>query len=290
MPVTSVLASGALSIVDYRCPFGQHTRPFTEVHACPSVSYVRCGTFGYRSRGRLHELVAGSVLVGNPGDEFVCTHDHRGGGDECLSFQLTSELRERLGDATASWHVGALPPLPELMVLAELAQACARGQSDVGLDEAGLCFVERVIRTTTGAASEVLDTRPVLRRRVVEAALWIDENSGQPIDLEAAASQAGLSAFHFLRLFSRVLGVTPHQYLVRCRLRHAARLLGEGAPSVTRVAFDVGFGDVSNFIRTFRRAAQVSPRRFRALAARRPRRSPLPDLGAAPRRAPSALR
>jgi AraC family transcriptional regulator len=75
-----------------------------------------------------------------------------------------------------------------------------------------------------------------------------------------------LSAFHFLRLFARVLGVTPHQYLVRCRLRHAARLLADPARSVTDVAFDVGFADLSNFVRTFRRAAGVSPRTFRKCA------------------------
>jgi AraC-like DNA-binding protein len=60
-----------------------------------------------------------------------------------------------------------------------------------------------------------------------------------------------------------VLGVTPHQYLVRSRLRHAARLLADDERPVTDVAYDVGFGDLSNFVRTFHRAAGVSPRRFR---------------------------
>jgi AraC family transcriptional regulator len=63
-----------------------------------------------------------------------------------------------------------------------------------------------------------------------------------------------------------VLGVTPHQYLVRSRLRRAARLLADDARPITDVAFDVGFGDLSNFVRTFHRAAGVSPRRFRRAA------------------------
>jgi AraC-like DNA-binding protein len=100
----------------------------------------------------------------------------------------------------------------------------------------------------------------------VEAALWIDAHSHQAIDLESAARAAGVSPFHFLRLFARVLGVTPHQYLVRSRLRHAARLLAHDAGSITDVAYDVGFGDLSNFVRTFHRAAGVSPRRFRQTA------------------------
>jgi AraC family transcriptional regulator len=264
MPEITVLKTGALTIADYRCREGVSERPFTELHGVASVSYVRTGTFGYHSRGRSFELVAGCVLVGNRGDEFVCSHDHRGGGDECLSFQVAPELVDELGDHAQSWRCGALPPLPDLMVLGERCQACVDGESDIGLDEAALAFVTRFIRTSSGGERPALDARPVLRRRVVETALWIDENARHDIDLASAARQAGLSSYHFLRLFSRVLGVTPHQYLVRCRLRRAARLLGAGAPSITRVALDVGFGDLSNFVRTFRRAAGVSPRRFRS--------------------------
>jgi AraC family transcriptional regulator len=70
-----------------------------------------------------------------------------------------------------------------------------------------------------------------------------------------------------LRLFSQVLGVTPHQYLVRSRLRHAARLLADDRERpVTEVALDVGFADLSNFVRTFHRAAGVSPGAFRKAA------------------------
>jgi AraC family transcriptional regulator len=100
----------------------------------------------------------------------------------------------------------------------------------------------------------------------VDAARWLDERSREPVDLEGAARTAGLSPFHFLRVFSSVLGVTPHQYLVRARLRKAARLLADDARSITDIALDVGFGDLSNFVRTFHRAAGVSPRRFRRAA------------------------
>lgn len=60
-----------------------------------------------------------------------------------------------------------------------------------------------------------------------------------------------------------MLGVTPHQYLVRSRLRHAARLLTEDDIAITDIAYDVGFGDLSNFVRTFHRAAGMPPKKFR---------------------------
>jgi AraC-like DNA-binding protein len=272
MPETTVLERGPLTVVDYRCRSGQREAPFAERHDIASVSFVRRGTFGYRCRGKAHELVAGSVLVGRAGDEFVCTHDHHGGGDECLCFKLAPEVAEHLGPRPAAWARSVLPPLAELMVLGELAQAAAEGTTDIALDEAGLELVSRCLGLAAGASPEVVAPSPVLCRRALETALWLEENASEPIDLDAAATIAGISSYHFLRIFARVVGVTPHQYLVRCRLRHAARRLSDDRASVTRVALDVGFNDVSNFIRTFRRAAGVTPLAFQARARARRRR------------------
>jgi AraC-like DNA-binding protein len=258
------LLDGPVSVVDYRCTAGPAEKPFTEVHRSYSVSYVRKGSFGYRARGQTFELVAGSVLVGKAGDEFMCTHDHHVCGDECLAFHLEPEATDAIG--LEAWQSGGLPPLPELMVIGELAQAAADGRSDVGLDELGWLFPARFVQVVSGRKQPAMEAGLRDRRRAVEAALWLDAHSDQTVDLDGAAMQAGLSPFHFLRLFAKVVGVTPHQYLVRSRLRHAARLLADDARSVTDIALDVGFADLSNFVRTFHRAAGVSPRAFRKAA------------------------
>jgi AraC family transcriptional regulator len=265
MANATILRRGAVTVTDYRCSARPGDRPFTEWHAGFSLAYVRKGSFGYRVQGRAFELVAGSVLVGHPGDAFMCTHDHVH-GDECLSFEFAPALVDALGERPAAWRSRGLPPLPELMVLGELAQAAAEGRSDLGLDEAGLMLASRFVAVVSGRSRRRAEPRARDRRRAVEAALRLDAQAHEPIDLERVASDAGLSPFHFLRLFAHVLGVTPHQYLVRARLRRAARLLADDARSITEVALDVGFGDLSNFVRTFHRAAGVSPRRFRQLA------------------------
>jgi AraC-like DNA-binding protein len=262
MDRTILLQRKSISVSDFRCTAVPGDKPFVEQYGCHSVSYVRKGSFGCQTRGKSFELVAGSILVGHPGDEYVCTHDHVC-GDECLSFFLTPELVEAIGDRTEVWRIGAAPPLPELMVVGELAQAAADGRSDIGLDEVGQLFASRFVEVVSGRPRAPVQAKARDRRRAVEAALWIDAHSHQEINLEDAAAQADVSPFHFLRLFSSVLGVTPHQYLVRSRLRHAARLLADDKNSITDIAYDVGFGDLSNFVRTFHRAAGVSPRRFR---------------------------
>jgi AraC family transcriptional regulator len=265
MIATTLLRGGSVSVMDFRCNAGPADRPFVELHESFSMSYARRGSFGYHARGKSFELVAGAVLVGRAGVEYLCTHDH-GCGDECLSFALSPSLVDDLGIAGEFWRIGAIPPLAELVVLGELAQAAAEGRSAIGLDEIGMLLATRCAEVVTGRNREAVGTSARDRRRAVETALWIDANSHEGIDLDCAAAIAGLSPFHFLRLFQRVLGVTPHQYLIRSRLRHAARLLADSQRSITEIAFDVGFRDLANFVRSFHRAAGISPREFRRAA------------------------
>jgi AraC family transcriptional regulator len=258
-------SSSIVTFAEYRCTAGPHDRPFVEHHRGYSVSYVRKGAFGYQVRGRSFDLVTGAVLIGHPGDAYVCTHDHVF-GDECLCFHLAPELVDELGGRAAVWERGAAPPLPELVVLGELAEAVVAGESDVGLDEIGIALGARLGAVVTGRDRSRRAVSPRDRRRAIDAALWIDAHAQQPIDLASTARRAGLDPFHFLRVFGGVLGVTPHQYVVRSRIRRAARRLAGSAQPITEVALEVGFADLSNFVRTFHRAAGVSPRRFRQAA------------------------
>ena len=268
MVTRTELSRGSITAIDYRCSADAVEAPYEEMHETFSVSYVRKGSFGYRVNGRTHQLVAGAVVIGRPGQEFLCTHDHEICGDECLSFHIAPEIVASIGDRRATWDSGCVAPIAELMVFGELAQAAVGGGHDAGVDELGLLFAARFVDVMSDRKpGEAAGTpRALDRRRAITAALWIDAHSNQPIDLEATANEAGLSPYHFLRSFAKVLGVTPHQYLVRSRLRRAARLLADDAVSVTEIALDVGFTDLSNFVRTFRRAAGVSPRQFRQLA------------------------
>jgi AraC family transcriptional regulator len=255
-----------LAVYEYRCSAGPDDVPFDEVHGEYSLSYVQRGSFGYRSRGKVHELVAGSLLVGYPGDEYACTHEHHCRGDVCLSFKLAPELVQDIASDRDAWRIGGVPPIPELMVMGELAQAVAEGRSDIGFDEIAHAFTARFIAAVRSVKPRVQKARAYDRRRIVDTARWIEENSHEDIDLDAAARAAGMSSYHLLRTFARVLGVTPHQYLIRSRLRHAARLLTDDGSSITQIAGAVGFADLSNFIRTFGRAAGVSPQEFRRIA------------------------
>ena len=179
MPATTIVQTASIAVVDYRCTLGPRDEPFVEQHESHSVSYVRAGSFGCLTRGESHELVTGSILVGHPGDEYMCTHDHVR-GDECLSFHLAPAFVESIGARADAWRIGSVPPLPELMVLGELAQAALDGRSDAGADEVGMLLASRFVDTVSGAPRRAVTARPRDRRRAVDAAAWLDAHAPKP--------------------------------------------------------------------------------------------------------------
>jgi AraC-like DNA-binding protein len=100
--------------------------------------------------------------------------------------------------------------------------------------------------------------RDELARRVDRAIERIEVDYGDLLCLRDLASTAGLSPFHFARVFRDATGLPPHRYLTAVRLRHAADRLRQGA-AVTETCFDVGFGSLSHFITAFRARFGVLP-------------------------------
>ena len=92
---------------------------------------------------------------------------------------------------------------------------------------------------------------------------WMAEHLSEDLDLERLAARAGLSKFHFQRLFKAGVGVSPSHYLISLRMNEARRLLRETKMSVVDVALEVGYADPSNFARLFRRENGLPPSDYR---------------------------
>ena len=219
---TTLARHESISVIDFRC-----TARVENTHSEASLSYVRSGSLRYQALGRTFDLVAGAILIGRPGVDYVCTHEGAGGGGECLSFRLGPALAELTCDR-AMRHVGCVPPVAELMVLGQLAQAAAKRKVDVGLDEVGFLFASRLRETLSGNASHVARGTATDRRRAIDAAAWIEAHCDEAVDLEMAAGVAGIGSFHFLRTFSKVLGVTPHQVLGSMPVAARGAIAGRG--------------------------------------------------------------
>jgi AraC family transcriptional regulator len=92
---------------------------------------------------------------------------------------------------------------------------------------------------------------------------WMSEHLAEECSLGRLAAQAGLSRFHFQRLFKAATGVTPSHYHIDLRMEEARRLLRETKMSVVDVALEVGYANPSHFARLFRRESGLSPSDYR---------------------------
>lgn len=97
-------------------------------------------------------------------------------------------------------------------------------------------------------------------RRVTD---WMAEHMADEFSLGRLAEQAGMSEFHFNRLFKRATGVPPSQYQIKLRLDAARRLLRETNKSIITIANDVGYSNPSHFAQLFRKEAGLSPTDYR---------------------------
>jgi AraC-like DNA-binding protein len=269
----SILAQGdGWTVRDVICTAGPGDRPFEELHSCVSIAVVAVGSFQYRSRSGQELMTPGALLLGNSGQFFECAHEHAS-GDRCLSFAYTPEYFERIvGDAglrsgDAKFRVLRLPPLRDLsplvtQVMTNLVRPAGAFPQHVLWEELALRLAAQTLRLSAGLPVEAAAISPADLARITRVVRRIEQQPAAPLTLATLARDARLSPYHFLRTFERLAGVTPHQYILRTRLREAALRLTDGSNKVLDIALDCGFGDISNFNRTFRAEFSCAPRAY----------------------------
>src|SRR5262249_51286846 len=101
-------------------------------------------------------------------------------------------------------------------------------------------------------------------KRVTTVVRRIETEPEEEHPLTKLAGDAAMSPYHFLRTFRQVVGMAPHQYVLRTRMHRAAVRLRRSRDEISAIAFDAGFNDLSTFNRRFRRVMGVSPGVYRA--------------------------
>ena len=265
---------------DILCTYGPGDRPLDECHSGVSIAVVAAGTFQYRSGGRTALMTPGSIFLGSPGQGYACGHEH-GDGDRCILFRFEPDLFEEIAaGAGAPGAARRFEPLrlPPLRALADVtARACAGSAANGGTgaspggdrsavpwEELALALAARVAAAAGEIPARIAAAPPPADvARVTRVVRRIEERLDGDLTLPELAKEAGLSRFHFLRTFERLTGLTPHQFVRRARLREAAMRLAAETGRVLDIAYDSGFGDLSNFNHAFRAEFGTAPRTFR---------------------------
>ena len=261
-----LLSSGpGWSVQDVICTAGPSDRPFEERHGSVCIAAVTRGTFQYRSPQGAATLVPGAIMLGEPEACFECGHEH-GVGDRCLSFQFDPAYFEEIvaavrGVRSSAFGLPRLPPSQPLLRFVATAEAA--GDHAEALEEVALALAGAVLATlATGGRTAAAPSRRD-ERRVTDAVRRIESEPHEPVTLSALARDAAMSPYHFLRTFQAVAGMTPYQFLLAERMRAAAIRLRDSEESVSAIAFDSGFNDLSTFNHRFRRVMGMTPSAWR---------------------------
>ena len=258
---TLLLRTPAVTLTSFdHEPDAPHADPEFEVSTRDSINYVYDGTFDVRMDGGSWTLGPETLFVAARGMGFSCTHDRDVPTDRCLSVVFAEDTVEELLRADVA---PLRPPAVESSArhdyLLRRLRTCAPG------DEVRLELLAGALFESVAPAAEPRheDARAArLMRRVERAVELIEAEYGRALTLAELARAARMSTYHFARAFRALTGLPPHRYLTAVRLRHAARLLDQGA-SVTFTCYEVGFGSPSHFVTAFRKRYGFTPSEVR---------------------------
>lgn len=233
-------------------------------YACePPYSVVRAQGFSallifYIETGCMTFTYGGEQFTANAGDSVLidCRKPHSYRADSPVTFSwfhFQGELGYAYTDRFWSYRriifkIYAKQPMAEILHL--LSSGNASG------DELAFRIQELLSRMAQSLT-------PPLSPTIQDAKNFIEQNLGQPVSIEAIAAYAGLSRYHFSRLFHQEMGVSPYRYLLNMRLEHAKKLLSESSLSIEVIAEMYAFYSASNFIRLFHKYTGMTPLQFR---------------------------
>jgi AraC family transcriptional regulator len=249
-----------------------HVDPDEEASAQYSVNVLERGAFSIRERTCISRVSPAELFLTAPGRIYRYVHDERDAApaDVCLAVSFTDAARDAAGSLVGSLRdARAVVPMSNrrAYVRDRLLAHLAFGSSPLALDV--------IAGELLAGAVEPRDGRLFgpsqlawYGRRVDAARRRLDDQFAADHTLTDLARDAGMSPFHFARVFRELTGVPPHRYLIRRRLAAAAEHLRDGAP-VTDTCFAVGFRSLSHFIHAFRRTYGVPPSRIGAVIAAR---------------------
>lgn len=232
-----------------------------------SISTVIEGSFNYASNHGRAVLHTGALLLGNHGACYQCGHDH-GTGDRCISVQFSPDYFAEIaataaGSSRFRFPVAMLPATRDILSHTAILETIGMGNDLLRIEEHLARFVAAAVQMLSGERPAQLRSSPLDERRVSRVLQHLERHAGEALDLDRLANVAAMSKFHFLRVFKRVTGLTPHQFLLGIRLRRAAVRLLTSPETISNIAFETGFGDLSTFNTTFRTRFGHAPAAFR---------------------------
>jgi len=277
IPVRLQLGSFAAEIHSWGYIPPSQWRNWLHTHTFFEICYAYAGRGTFRMQGQSMRVSAGDVFIAKPGEE----HEIIGDRTHPLGIYFWSHtlvpgaatedavidplLRDFLD--SRSWVSRRVPGMRHTLEL--LTEEAVRREPGYQAVIAGLArkLILDTARAAVGAA-RAGESMPVVGQSAETALIerarrYLQDNLARAISLRDVAAQTGLSERHFSRLFRRVTGHSPMEYLTERRMEKAGQLLLSGMP-IKQIAPKVGISDVRYFTTVFRQATGLPPALYRS--------------------------
>ncbi len=231
-----------------------------------SIGVILDGALGFHHERFRDAAPAGTVKAVNPGDVHTGFAVVDGGWRYRNFFVGVDVMRRAAIEVDGS---DRLPDFPREAIkdpcvageLYHLHQVLERSSDRLERESATVDALSRLIARQAigrGPSPPVGDERPAVAR-VREL---IENRFEEDLSMEELAATARLSPYHFLRVFRRHTGLTPHAYLLQVRVDHAKQMLAAGTP-IAETSAACGFADQSHLTRRFKSVLGVTPGQYR---------------------------
>lgn len=246
---------------------GRRIRYAKHAHETFSIGTILAGHCAYVNGRTSQRIGAGAVVVMNPGDAHACNPSH----DERWSYRMLY--------VDVPWLVGVQQDLgacekhrfqpfstvvttqPELYAGLNRLYRVLTDPKAEHLEKHGAAFeFASVVHYSLSPAEH---PQPKERPGLVRAVEFIRDNYTRSLKLEEVCSAANLSPSYLIRAFKHKFGMTPHAYLINCRIEFSRSQLRRGHP-IAEVALAAGFADQAHLQRSFKKFVAATPGQYRA--------------------------
>lgn len=240
------------------CRDVQRASPWHAHKNVMEFNYCTAGACEYESEGRLFSMTPGMMFVSQPREAHRQLSCPKGYSTYYMQFRPSA-------DRSVRWFADEFAGLPRLfpcsrslaMRFAGLLALAEREDFSTGMSI-------RIQMSLWALLFDILDSAAVSVRRKVpdavgEIAKRMQAHPERDYPLDGIVAEAGVSKASFISLFKAAHGLTPHAYLLHCRIEKAKGLL-EGGVSVSTVSDAFGFSTPQHFTRTFKSFVGITPR------------------------------
>ncbi|MBV6624448.1 MAG: helix-turn-helix transcriptional regulator [Rivularia sp. (in: Bacteria)] len=171
---------------------------------------------------------------------------------DCDSIEI---IPQRGVDDSQIFHLG-------LTLKAEITAGCPSG--NVFAESIASALAVRILKNYSLTNTNILKSKiEVSQRQLQQVIDYINDNLALKLSLDRLANLVNMSSYNFCRWFKQTMGVSPHQYIIQCRIEKAKFLLVYTKLSLVEVALNIGCSSQTNFTVLFRKHVGVTPKVYR---------------------------